>query len=53
MFVQTSEFFSGYISSLRLNNTFVAPFFVGLIIALGLGSLLIKLNEVFKKNNKN
>jgi hypothetical protein len=50
---QTKEFFGGYISALRLNNTFVAPFFVGLIIALGLGSLLIKLNEVFKKNNKN
>ena len=50
---ETNEFIGGYISSLRLNNTFVAPFFVGLIIALGLGNFLIKLNIVFKKNNKN
>ena len=52
-YLETNEFIGGMIATLRLNNTFVATFLVGLIIALGLGRFLIKLNEVFKKNNKN
>jgi hypothetical protein len=48
-----SEFIAGYISTLTINNVLVAPFFVSLIVALGLGNFLIKLDELFKKNNKN
>jgi hypothetical protein len=46
------EFIAGYISTLTINDLFVAPFFASLILALGLGNFLTKLNEVFKKSNK-
>jgi hypothetical protein len=44
------EFIGGYISTLTIDNLFLGPFFVSLIVALGLASFLIKFFESINKN---